>query len=322
MTGTKVIIDCDAGIDDALALIILIAAHKQEKIQIKAITCVNGNTSVDNVVKNVFRTLNVCKVTDIPVFQGAYAPLLCIKNAVQDYYHGNDGFGDVYDTKIDTSKLEQEHAVYALNKIVSEYPNEVNVLCMGPLTNIALVVKMYPKFMDNVKEFYIMGGNTTAQGNITSQAEFNFYMDPESVHIVLNNNKKRLWLLPWETCLKSHISHEWRRDILGQMDKPCIQLMNDIEYACQKKRKKQFPTYIMCDAILAGILLRPEIAQNVVPYHADVELNGNRTRGQVVLDHLLSNEPNVLLIQDFDSEIFKELLIFSVNNLDNNTINI
>ncbi|XP_060819140.1 pyrimidine-specific ribonucleoside hydrolase RihA-like isoform X2 [Bombus pascuorum] len=294
MAETKVIIDCDAGIDDALALIILIAAHKQKKIQIEAITCVNGNTTVDNVVKNVFRTLDVCKATDIPVYQGAYAPLLCIKNAVQDHYHGIDGFGDVYNTQIDTR----------------------------PLTNIALAIKMYPQFVDHVKEFYIMGGNATAQGNITPQAEFNFYMDPESVHIVFNNNKKPLRLLPWETCLKSCISHEWRRDILGKMDKPCIQLMNDIEYAHQKTRKRQFPNYITCDAILAAILLKPEIAQNVVPYHADIELNGTRTRGQVVLDHLLSNEPNVLLIQNFDSESFKKLLIFSIDNLDYNTTNI
>ncbi|XP_043592644.1 pyrimidine-specific ribonucleoside hydrolase RihA-like isoform X2 [Bombus pyrosoma] len=294
MAETKVIIDCDAGIDDALALIILIAAHKQKKIQIEAITCVNGNTTVDNVVKNVFRTLDVCKATDIPVYQGAYAPLVCIKNAVQDHYHGIDGFGDVYNTQIDTR----------------------------PLTNIALAIKMYPQFVDHVKEFYIMGGNATAQGNITSQAEFNFYMDPESVHIVFNNNKNPLRLLPWETCLKSCISHEWRKDILGKMDKPCIQLMNDIEYTYQKTRKRQFPNYITCDAILAGILLKPEIAQNVVPYHADIELNGTRTRGQVVLDHLLSNQPNILLIQDFDSESFKKLLIFSVDNLDYNMTNI
>ncbi|XP_050477155.1 pyrimidine-specific ribonucleoside hydrolase RihA-like isoform X2 [Bombus huntii] len=293
MAETKVIIDCDAGIDDALALIILIAAHKQKKIQIEAITCVNGNTTVDNVVKNVFRTLDVCKATDIPVYQGAYAPLVCIKNAVQDHYHGIDGFGDVYNTQIDTR----------------------------PLTNIALAIKMYPQFVDHVKEFYIMGGNATAQGNITPQAEFNFYMDPESVHIVFNNNKNPLRLLPWETCLKSCISHEWRRDVLGKMDKPCIQLMNDIEYAYQKTRKRRFPNYITCDAILAAILLKPEIAQNVVPYHADIELNGTRTRGQVVLDHLLLNEPNVLLIQDFDSESFKKLLIFSVDNLDYNMTN-
>lgn len=89
--------------------------------------------------------------------------------------------------------------------------------------------------------------------------------------------------------------------------------MNAIETGCSKTRKKHFPTYISCDAILAGILLKPEIAQNIVSYHADIELSGNRTRGQVVLDHLLSNIPNVFLIQDFDSEMFKELLISSVN---------
>lgn len=96
--------------------------------------------------------------------------------------------------------------------------------------------------------------------------------------------------------------------------------MNNIEDGCRKTRKKRFPNYIMCDAVLAGILLRPEIAQDVVLYHADIELNGNRTRGQVVLDHLLSNKPNVFLIQDFDSEIFKEVLVSSVNMYDDMTI--
>lgn len=86
-----------------------------------------------------------------------------------------------------------------------------------------------------------------------------------------------------------------------------MKLMNEIEYGCWKNKEKE-PNYIMCDAILGGILLRPEIAENVVKYHADIELTGNRTRGQVVLDHLLSNEPNVHLIGDFNSELFKNLL--------------
>lgn len=94
--------------------------------------------------------------------------------------------------------------------------------------------------------------------------------------------------------------------------------MNDIENGCSKTRKKRFPTYITCDAILAGILLNPEIARNVASYHADIELSGNRTRGQVVLDHLLSNEPNVFLIQDIDSEMFKIALVSSVDT-DGNT---
>ena len=321
MMGKSLIIDCDAGVDDALALILLIAAHKQKQIQIKAITCVNGNTTVDNVVTNVFRTLDVCEASDIPVFQGAHSPLLCTQNAkhaADDQYHGSDGFGDVYTTKTDTSKLQTEHAVCAMHRIVMEDPGKTTVVCLGPLTNVALAIKMYPQFVNNVKEFYIMGGNATAQGNITPQAEFNFYTDPESVHIVFNSNKRPLWLLPWETCLKSHISHEWRKDIFGKINKPCVQLMNDIENGCSKIRKKHFPTYISCDAILAGILLNPEIARNVASYHADIELSGNRTRGQVVLDHLLSNEPNVFLIQDIDSEMFKVALVSSVDT-DSNT---
>lgn len=109
---------------------------------------------------------------------------------------------------------------------------------------------------------------------------------------------------------------EWRKDVLGQIDKPCIRLMNDIENARRLAGKKHFPTYIVCDAVLAGILVQPEIAKDVVRYHADVELHGNRTRGQVILDHLLTNEPNISLVQAFDSNIFKELLIFSVNALE------
>ncbi|XP_076381649.1 inosine-uridine preferring nucleoside hydrolase [Megalopta genalis] len=316
MTGKLLIIDCDAGVDDALALIILLAAHKKKEIEIKAITCVNGNTIVENVVKNVFRTLNVCEVTNIPVFQGAHEPILCTHHtdeAKKEQYHGSDGFGNAYKTEVDTNILGTEHAVCAIHRIVSENPNQISVVCLGPLTNIATAIKMYPDFVNNVKDFYIMGGNVKAQGNITPQAEFNFYMDPESVHIVFNKNKKPLWLLPWETCCMSRVTHDWRWNVLGQIDTPCMKLMNDIESACNSIRKKHFPTYITCDAFLAGIILKPEIAQDVVQYHADIELNGNRTRGQVVLDHLLSNEPNVFLIQQFDSEMFKDLLISSVN---------
>lgn len=167
MFEKSIIVDCDAGIDDALALIILVSAHKQNKVQIKAITCVNGNTTVDNVVKNVFRTLEVCNATDIPVFRGACSPLLSIKstNATADQqYYGSDGFGDIYKNNVDTSKLQSEHAVCALNRIVSENPGKITVVCLGPLTNIALTMKMYPEFINNVKELYVMGGNST--GNI------------------------------------------------------------------------------------------------------------------------------------------------------------
>lgn len=112
-------------------------------------------------------------ILQIPVFKGAHAPLLCTPNveeAVKDQYHGSDGFGDVYNTKVDTSTLQPEHAVCALNRITSECPSKITIVCLGPLTNIALAMKMYSTFINNIKEFYIMGGNIT--GNFVNQYLF------------------------------------------------------------------------------------------------------------------------------------------------------
>ncbi|XP_029176926.1 uncharacterized protein LOC114945014 isoform X2 [Nylanderia fulva] len=314
----NIIVDCDAGLDDALALIILLAGHKDSKIKVKAVTCVNGNTNVNNVVKNVFRTLDVCDCQEIPVYQGAYSPLLNTPNAEEtasEGYHGSDGFGDVYTDQPDTSRLQKEHAVCALHRITSEDPGNVSVVTLGPLTNVAMAIKMYPEFVNNVKEFFVMGGNSSGMGNITSQAEFNFYADPESAHILLNSNIKPLWLLPWESCLKSQVTHDWRRDVLGKINTPCVLMMNKIEDGRRVQVKKHFLSYIACDAFLAGIVMRPEMAKEVISWHADVELGGNKTRGQVVLDHMLFNKPNVNLINDFDSEMFKDVLVSAARTL-------
>ncbi|OXU30884.1 hypothetical protein TSAR_002605 [Trichomalopsis sarcophagae] len=316
MECQKIIVDCDAGTDDALALTMLIAAHKQKKIEIMAITCVTGNTYVDNVINNVFRTLHVCDAVDIPVHKGADSALLSTENArvaVSHGFHGSDGFGDVYTDKPDISKLKDEHAVCALHRITSQYPGEVTVLGLGPLTNIALAIKMYPDFASNVKKYLVMGGNLSAIGNITSQAEFNFYADPESVHIVMSFAAKKMWLLPWETCMKSNITHEWRDNIFGKIDTPVVELINAIDGGIYNTNEKRTWNYRPCDAFIAGVLLRPDIAKDVVLHHVDIELSGLKTRGQVVIDHLISNEPNVHVIQDLDFETFKDLLLYAAN---------
>lgn len=316
MEKKLLIVDCDAGIDDALALVILAGAHKVNKIKLLAVTCVNGNTGVDNVVSNVFRTLKVCGIEDVAVYKGACSQLLSTENAAvsaAERVHGGDGLGDVFTDKPDISKLEKEHAVHALYRIVSENTGQISIACLGPLTNIALAIKLYPDFIKHVKEFYVMGGNYTAQGNVTAQAEFNFYADPESVHIFLSNNVKPHYLLPWETCTQSAISPEWRTQVLGKMNTPQTRLLDAIEHNLYSDDKQAFVMYRPCDAILAGIVLRPDMAKKMVKYHADIELMGLRTRGQVLIDHLRSREPNVDLVIDFDSEIFKELLIFAAD---------
>lgn len=99
---------------------------------------------------------------------------------------------------------------------------------------------------------------------------------------------------------------------MGKISAPCVLMLNKIEDGRRARAKKHFARYIACDAFLAGIVRLPDMAKAVISWHADVELSGHKTRGQVVLDHLLSNKPNVNLINDFDSEMFKEVLVNAV----------
>ncbi|XP_014221187.1 uncharacterized protein LOC106648647 [Trichogramma pretiosum] len=312
----KVVVDCDAGSDDVFALAMLIAAHKLENIELLAITCVDGNTSVDNVVKNVFRTLHVCDASNIPVFKGANSALLNVNDEYKNIaFHGLDGLGDVFVNKpVDIRALKEEHAVCALHRISNEYHGQVTVICLGPLTNIALTMKMYPQFVNSVDKFLVMGGNNTAVGNTTSQAEFNFYADPESVHIVLSNVKKNLYLLPWETCMRSTITHEWRKTVVGKINNPVNNFLSTIDDAIYDQDKKiKVPFYRPCDAFVSAFFLRPDIAKSIKMYHIDIELNGKRTRGQVVIDHLMMNEPNAYIIEEINYELFKDLMIFTAD---------
>ncbi|XP_015513563.2 inosine-uridine preferring nucleoside hydrolase [Neodiprion lecontei] len=315
MEKQLVIVDCDAGIDDALALILLAGAHKLNKIQLLAVTCVNGNTTVENVVNNVFRILQTCGLADIPVYQGAHSPLLSTENArisATEQFHGPDGFGNMFKDKLDISKLQKEHAVHALYRMVCKNPGEVSIACIGPLTNIALAIRLYPDFISKVKAFYVMGGNYTAQGNITAQAEFNFYSDPESVHIFLANSIKPYVLLPWETCIKRAMDPKWQDHVFGKINTPEVQLMSTL-YQFYLNSNKESAIYTPCDAILAAIVLRPDMATKLIEHHADIELTGRRTRGQVVIDHLASNKPNTNIVTECNLEIFKELLILALD---------
>ncbi|XP_032678210.1 pyrimidine-specific ribonucleoside hydrolase RihA-like [Odontomachus brunneus] len=318
MKMSKIIIDCDAGTDDALALYLLLVAHKEGRVYIEAVTCVFGNTTVDNVVKNVYRVLELFEDYDIPVYKGAYSPLMNNNSdgflSDKDYVHGLDGFGDVYTNEPDINRMRMAHAAYALQKHTTDNLNDISIVCLGPLTNIALTIKLYPDFASNIKDIFIMGGNCTGHGNIKSHAEFNFYCDPESASIVLNNISKPIYMLPWETCLKSRITDDWRWKTLGSINTPFVEMLNKIEEGCLRiKKEKKTQYYVVCDAILAGIVLRPEMARNTYSRYVDVELNGSKTRGQVVIDHLQERKANVFLIDDFDSEILKELLHFVAN---------
>uniref|UniRef100_A0A1B6KD12 Inosine/uridine-preferring nucleoside hydrolase domain-containing protein n=1 Tax=Graphocephala atropunctata TaxID=36148 RepID=A0A1B6KD12_9HEMI len=159
-----VVVDTDAGLDDAWAILMLLATAKENKdIKVVGITCVHGNTTVEQTCINVLRTLESSSGLEIPVYKGSSLPLVDLdENYKRNWkpFFGVDGFGCAQHDNVPDSKLiKEENAVVALNRIVNEQKGEVSLLCLGPLTNIALAVRTYPCFAENIKEVIIMGGN-------------------------------------------------------------------------------------------------------------------------------------------------------------------
>lgn len=204
-----VIVDVDVGCDDAWALFALLKAMDcgPHICNILAITCVSGNTSVENVARNVLRVLKtVKKERTIPVYCGAAKELIATE--MLDRFHGHDGFQDLeWTDDMDMSIIRKEHAVNRLYELVRERPKEISLLCLGPLTNIALALRMYgDAFHRNIKDVHIMGGNHLGVGNTTKSAEFNFYMDSEAAQIVLDTLTCPITILPWEACMPPNLT--------------------------------------------------------------------------------------------------------------------
>lgn len=134
-----------------------------------------------------------------------------MENATTDYYFGKDGLGDfVFKDKITAKVDTSKYASVALIELSKLYPRSLSVLCLGPLTNIAIAAALDPTFMSNVKRFYIMGGTVAGIGNKRPGVEFNFALDPESNFIVLNyardySKQASSLLYPWETVLNAEI---------------------------------------------------------------------------------------------------------------------
>lgn len=308
--------DVDPGTDDAWALYMLLRAMDENLCEILAITCVHGNTDVNSVVTNVFRVLKtVGKDKIIPVYKGTVHPILPIKRLKDELYHGVDGFGDILEDEVDISSLQSKHAVNAIADLIRENPKDIELIFLGPLTNLALAIRMYGKDVsENVKAMHIMGGNYTGVGNITKSAEFNFHCDSEAAHIVLESLTCPIIILPLEACSQNvlAIPITWRLEVMGSIVNPITQLMNPVDHKIFVDRNKiYFKPY---DAVATAVFLCPEIVEAAREWHACVELNGTHTRGQLVLDHLKTKADNVKIVERINQGMFQSLLLWTVGH--------
>tara|TARA_B100000287_G_scaffold164629_1_gene155279 strand:+ start:5023 stop:5931 length:909 start_codon:yes stop_codon:yes gene_type:complete len=188
----KIIIDTDTATDDAIAIIM---ALKNNNFDIRAITTVAGNVDLDLATINALYTCEICQ-KNVPVYKGEYKPLRR-KLETSKFFHGKDGLGDT-GPYIPTKKAQKENAVDKIISIINDHPNEIEIIAIGPLTNIAKVFISNPSIIKKIKTLYIMGGIGEGKGNITEHAEFNFWVDPDAADVVLNSNIE-IKMIAWDT---------------------------------------------------------------------------------------------------------------------------
>jgi pyrimidine-specific ribonucleoside hydrolase len=181
MGKTSIILDVDTGVDDAFA-VLFAALHPD--INLLGITCVDGNTNIDQVVANTLKVLDAAAAPEIPVARGALKPLLG-KSQYAEYVHGADGMGDL-GIAPSKRKVDSRSAIELLRDLVEQSPEPVTIVPLAPLTNIALFLRAFPETAKKVHRIVLMGGSASA-GNATAAAEFNVWHDPEAAAIVFQS---------------------------------------------------------------------------------------------------------------------------------------
>lgn len=328
MSLRPVIVDVDVGTDDAWAILLLLPNETRCNFKIKAITCVFGNSSdIRNIGKNVLRLLEAASRLDvssefhktliqdlvlflqIPVYLGCGKPLDMRDEYLEKNFHGYDGWCDLkHDSEPDMSLIQEKHAVNAMEEIISREKNVI-VICLGPLTNLAKLYRMFPATSRKIEEIFIMGGSRYGKANLGDYAEFNFGLDALAASIVLESSPCLISLLPLETMENSnYIPKSWRFDVVGKIDNKITRLMNPVERKAYKDKYEWGPFDMYC----AAAFIEPKIVRQAHNFYMTIELNGVK-RGQAVIHHSKRSDFNVRVIEKIDVERLKGLVMETVN---------
>ncbi|MPV36799.1 nucleoside hydrolase [Georgenia subflava] len=309
----RVVVDCDPGHDDALALL-MAAGHPD--VEIAAITTVGGNQTLEKVTRNALAVATVAGLEHAVVAAGCDRPLVADAVITAPRTHGASGLdGPVLPAP--TVALDPRHGVdVIIETVMAAEPGTITLVPMGPLTNIATAVRREPAVVGRVAEVVLMGGGYT-KGNITPAAEFNIYTDPEAAHVV--------FAAPWRvTMVGLDLTHQARatEDVverfraLGTRAGDFVVDMLDF-FGPAYRAEQGFPAPPVHDVCALVRAVEPDVV-TVRPGHVDVELRGEHTRGMTVTD-LLGREGrdlDHLVATELDVDRFWDLVIGAVSRLD------
>ncbi|WP_338534420.1 pyrimidine-specific ribonucleoside hydrolase RihA [Leclercia adecarboxylata] len=299
-----IILDCDPGHDDAIALVLALASPE---LEVKAVTSSAGNQTPDKTLRNVLRMLTLLKRSDIPVAGGAVKPLMR-DLIIADNVHGETG--------LDGPALPEPGfapqnctAVELMAKVLRESPEPVTLVATGPQTNVALLLNSHPELHAKIARIVIMGG-AMGLGNWTPAAEFNIYVDPEAAEIVFQSGIPVV-MAGLDVTHRAQIMAddiERFRAINNPVARTVAELL-DFFMEYHKTEKWGFQGAPLHDPCTIAWLLKPEIFTTDRRW-VGVETQGKYTQGMTVVDYymLSGNEPNTDIMLDIDRQAFVDLL--------------
>lgn len=311
MNKKPFIIDTDTASDDAVALVM---AAKNPDIDIKAITVVAGNVSLEQGVQNAMYTLSLCQKT-IPVYAGMQKPVArALKTA--DHVHGKDGMSDI-GLPLSGFTPEKEHAVNVIINEINALANQITLVCLGPLTNIATALSMDNSIAEKVKACVIMGGVGKGRGNVTPISEYNFWADPEAAKIVFESGMP-IKMVGWDISRKYAVFGDAEVAQLRKIGTPLANFCVDIQATLidYAKSVSHLNGFDLPDPIAMAIALDPSIATKTQKAFVSILVNDDFSRGQSAIDYVnaTGNPPNAEIVLRADSQKFQKLLHQSLSS--------
>jgi pyrimidine-specific ribonucleoside hydrolase len=307
MSRTPLILDCDPGHDDALALIVGLV---RPELDLLAVTTVAGNAGLAETTRNALRVLSLVGRTDIPVAAGASRPLLRPLNVASNV-HGASGLegADLPEPAFDA---RPEGAIELMRSTILSAAEPVTIAAVGPLTNVALLLRTHPEVHERIASIRVMGGAIT-EGNTTASAEFNIWQDPEAASVVLESGRPI-------TLMTLDVTHQAlfgaadvaRLDALGtRVGSVFADLLRYFSrFHAERYGWDGSPIH---DAVVVAHLAVPDLVRTVA-YRVDVETTSELTRGRTVVDlHGLTGlRPNADVGLSIDRSRFVDHLVDAV----------
>lgn len=298
------LIDTDTASDDAIAIIM---ALREPSIQVEAITVVAGNCPLDQCVANALKSVELADTYQPPVYAGAANPILREQKTGVGV-HGEDGLGNL-NLSPATISASAGYGVEQIIAYAKKFPGELEIVTIGPLTNLALALLNEPQLPQLIKHVYIMGGAGFGPGNVTAVAEFNIWADAEAAQIVVGSALNKS-IIGWDVCVgdaffgAADIEQLQQVGPLGEFAARSTQLLREFGLKFGKDGID------LADPSAMAIAMYPELITQQLTTFVEVDYKSAAGYGQLIIDRFcVSDNPhNANIVYDIDASAFKAKL--------------